>query len=222
MVDQLNVQAYKMPIVFLIYYIILTYVPEYFDSHSLYWVLNSVLFFAMAIYVFKKSKKTTLNLFSSVSLISIFSYTLINSLRIYFIKTESLDMLNTIVIFVCVLFSYFFVFRNRYKWEKQKSHTYNRLKIQAIYSKPKNFITLFGAAISLSPRCSVRYSYNGYTLRFKKGYEYPILCETVIKPTDIIKNTKYEPSYFNYRYQQIKNKKYSLLFFNCKSLMNAS
>ena len=211
-----------MPIVFLIYYIVLRYLPEYFDSHSLYWVLNSVLFLAMAIYVFKKSSKTILNLFCSAILISLFSYTFIDSLRIYLIKSESLDMLNAFVIFGCILLSYFFVFRNRYNWEKQKSNKYNKSKVQAIYSKPKNFITLFGAAISLSPRCSVRYSYNGYTLRFKKGYPYPIMCETVLKETDIIKDTSFEGWYFKHRYQSIKKQKYNLLFFNCKSLMYAS
>ena len=113
---------------------------------------------------------------------------------------------------------YFFIFRNRYKWEKMKSDNYNKDKIQKIYSKPNNLLTLIGAATSLSPKCSVRYTYNDKTIRFKKGNKTPIICDTIIKKTEIIKDTDLTVDYFDVRWEEIKNKKYNLLTFNCRKL----
>ena len=116
------------------------------------------------------------------------------------------------------LIVYILMFRNRYKWEKMKGDNYNRNKIQAIYSKPDGLLTLLGAATSLSPKCSVRYTYNDKTIRFKRGVETPILCETVLKKTDIIKTTDINPDLFLSRFEEIKDKKYNLLNFNCRRL----
>jgi hypothetical protein len=113
---------------------------------------------------------------------------------------------------------YVLIFRNRYKWERLKSDNYQRNKIQAIYSKPDEVLTLLGAATSLSPKCSVRYTYNDKTIRFKRGNKNPILCDTVIRKTDIIKTTNINTSLFFDRFEEIKSKKYNLLTFNCKNL----
>jgi hypothetical protein len=99
-----------------------------------------------------------------------------------------------------------------------KSDNYQRNKIQAIYSKPDELLTLLGAATSLSPKCSVRYTYNDKTIRFKRGVKTPILCDTVLKKTDIIKTTDISPDLFLNRFEEIKNKKFNLLTFNCRRL----
>jgi hypothetical protein len=117
------------------------------------------------------------------------------------------------------LFSYIIVFKNRYNWEKQKSDPYNPNIVQAIYSKPNSVLTLLGATISFSPRCSVRYTYQGKTVRFKKGHDFPLLMKTFTKKTDVIKNTDFTGEHFLNRIDLIKNKKYNLIKFNCKHLM---
>jgi hypothetical protein len=80
-------------------------------------------------------------------------------------------------------------------------------------------MTLLGAAISHSPKCSVRYTCGGETIRFKKGSDTPIKQKTVILDTDIIIDTSLDPEYFGKRWAAIKNKRYNLLFFNCKGLL---
>jgi len=119
---------------------------------------------------------------------------------------------------VIILVSYVLIFRSRHRWEKLKSVKYDSNKIQAIYSRPSSLITLLGATTSLSPKCSVRYSYNGKTIRFKRGNKTPILCNTFIDKDDIIEDTGLTVDYFDRRWEEIKDKKYNLLTFNCRKL----
>ena len=119
---------------------------------------------------------------------------------------------------VFFLIIYIFLFRKRYDWRSLEGAEYDSNKIQAIYSRPSSLITLLGATTSLSPKCSVRYSYNGKTIRFKRGNKTPILCDTVIRKTDIIEDTDFSGEYFSSRWDEIKNNKFNLLTFNCRSL----
>jgi hypothetical protein len=111
------------------------------------------------------------------------------------------------------------IFKNRYDWKKLKSDKYDPNKVQAIYSKPNTILSLLGAASSLSPKFNVRYSYNGKTIRFKKNNPNPIMVNTLIKETDIVKDTRYDGCRFNDRFEKIKHKKYNFFTFNCRSLL---
>ena len=134
------------------------------------------------------------------------------------LQNNSYDFLNYFINTSIVLVVHVLIFRKRYKWERMKSDNYDRNKIQAIYSKPDELLTLLGAATSLSPKCSVRYTYNDKTIRFKRGNKTPILCDTIIRKSDIIKTTDISADLFLNRFEEIKNKKYNLLTFNCRNL----
>jgi hypothetical protein len=194
------------------------YLPEYFDSNSLYWVIDSIIMICLAVYVFKNSAKNMLNLFIGFGLLNLLGYDYFNNINMLFFNKTNINLFDIFTLISLSIIMYFAIFRNRYKWEKMKSDNYNRNKIQAIYSKPDELLTLFGAATSLSPKCSVRYTYNDKTIRFKRGVETPILCETVLKKTDIIKTTDINPDLFLSRFEEIKDKKYNLLTFNCRRL----
>jgi len=194
------------------------YLPQYFDSNELYFLMDNFLMFGVSIYIFKKSQKTILNLFFSAACIIIFSYSFFDYLQMIVFNRGSFEILNYFIFVAITLIVYVLIFRNRYKWERLKSDNYQRNKIQAIYSKPDEALTLLGAATSLSPKCSVRYTYNDKTIRFKRGNKTPILCDTVINKTDIIKTTNIDTSLFFDRFEEIKNRKYNLLTFNCKNL----
>jgi hypothetical protein len=194
------------------------YFPEYFDSDNLYFLMDNFLMLGVSYYIFNKSDKTVLNLFFTAACIIIFTYSFFDYLQMIILQKNTFDVFNYFSIMSILLIVYILIFRNRYKWEKMKSDNYNRNKIQAIYSKPDELLTLFGAATSLSPKCSVRYTYNDKTIRFKRGVETPILCETVLKKTDIIKTTDINPDLFLSRFEEIKDKKYNLLTFNCRGL----
>jgi hypothetical protein len=194
------------------------YLPEYFDSNELYFLMDNFLMFGVSIYIFKKSEKTILNLFFSASCIIIFSYSFFDYLQMIVFNRDSFEILNYFIFVVITLIVYVLIFRKRYDWEKMKGDNYQRNKIQAIYSKPDELLTLLGAATSLSPKCSVRYTYNDKTIRFKRGSKTPIICDTIIMKTDIIKTTNINTSLFFDRFEEIKNKKYNLLTFNCKNL----
>jgi hypothetical protein len=174
--------------------------------------------FGVSIYIFKKSEKTILNLFFSAACIIIFSYSFFDYLQMIVFNRDSFEILNYFIFVAITLIVYVLIFRKRYDWEKMKGDNYQRNKIQAIYSKPYELLTLLGAATSLSPKCSVRYTYNDKTIRFKRGSKTPILCDTIIMKTDIIKTTNINTSLFFDRFEEIKNKKYNLLTFNCKNL----
>lgn len=194
------------------------YLPEYFDSNSLYFLMDNILMLLVSSYIFRKSEKTVLNLFFSTSCMIIFSYSFCDYLQMMILKTNSFGAFNYLINISIALVVYILIFRNRHKWERLKSDNYDKSKIQRIYSKPNGVLTLLGAATSLSPKCSVRYSYNGKTIRFKRGNKTPILCDTVIRKTDIIEDTNLDEDYFYKRWEEIKNIKYNLLTFNCKML----
>tara|TARA_R100000655_G_scaffold107497_1_gene158013 strand:+ start:235 stop:828 length:594 start_codon:yes stop_codon:yes gene_type:complete len=194
------------------------YLPEYFDSDNLYFLMDNFLMLGVSFYIFNKSEKTVLNLFFTTACIIIFTYSFFDYLQMVILQKDSFDVFNYFSITAIVLIVYILIFRNRYKWERLKSDDYNKDKIQKIYSKPNMFLTLLGAATSLSPKCSVRYTYNDKTIRFKRGSKTPIICDTIIKKTDIIENTNLSGDYFNVRWEEIKDKKYNLLTFNCRRL----
>lgn len=193
------------------------YIPEYFDSDNLYWIMDVFVRFFVLGFIFKNSKKTILNLFLTLSCSLIFVYEFTECI-FYFLNKEHLGEINLVVLCSLSLISWCLIFKNRYKWRKEKSNNYNRNKVQAIYSKPNDFISLFGAAISLSPKCCVRYTYNDKTIRFKKGVKTPILCETIIQKTDVICDTNINKDIFFKRHEEIKYRNYNLFTFNCRNL----
>jgi hypothetical protein len=206
--------------VFLILFLLMRYLPEYFDSNTLYWVIDSIIMISLAVYVFKNSPKNMFNLFIGFGLFNLLVYDCFNNLNIFLFNKTDINFFTNCSLITLSIIMFFVIFRNRYKWERLKSDNYNRNKIQAIYSKPDQLLTLLGAATSLDPKCSVRYTYNDKTIRFKKGLKYPVMCDTVIKKTDIIKNTDFPAIYFNVRFKEIKNNSYNLLTFNCRNLFN--
>ena len=206
--------------VFFILFLLLRYLPEYFDSNSLYWIIDSTIMICLAVYVFKNSAKNMLNLFTGFGLFNILGYDCFNNLNIFLFNKTDFNFFTNYTLISLSIIIFFVIFRNRYKWERLKSDSYNRNKIQAIYSKPNNILRLFGAAISFSPKCSVRYTYNDKTIRFKKGIKNPIMCDTVIKKTDIIKNTEIPAIFFIFMFEKIKIKSFNLLTFNCRNLFN--
>ena len=192
--------------------------PEYFNSNELYFLMDNFLMFGISVYIFKKSEKTILNLFFSASCIIIFIYSFFDYLQMIIFDRDSFEILNYFIFVSITLIVYVLIFRNRYKWERMKSDNYRRNKIQAIYSKPDELLTLLGAATSLSPKCSVRYTYNDKTIRFKRGSKTPILCDTIIRKTDIIKTTNIKEDLFFNRFEDIRNNKYNIFTFNCRNL----
>ena len=206
-----------MPVFFLIYYYLMSSIPEAFNNVELYWLMQSILFMSISIYRFNKSKKNILNLFFCMGLGILFIQQILDNLLLllgYVIN----DYVSEVLLSVIILVSYVLIFRSRHRWEKLKRVKYDSNKIQAIYSRPSSLITLLGATTSLSPKCSVRYSYNGKTIRFKRGNKTPILCDTVIRKTDIIEDTNLTADYFDRRWEEIKNNKYNILTFNCRKL----
>ncbi len=194
------------------------YLPEYFDSDNLYFLMDGFLMLGVSFYIFNKSEKTVLNMFFTTACIIIFLHNIVDCMQMMILQKDSFDVFNYFSTTSIVLIVYILIFRNRYKWEKMKGNNYDRNKIQRIYSKPNMVLTLLGAATSLSPKCSVRYTYNDKTIRFKRGSKTPVICNTVIKKTDIIEDTNLTVDYFDRRWEEIKDKKYNLLTFNCRRL----
>jgi hypothetical protein len=194
------------------------YLPEYLDSDDLYFLMDGFLMLGVSFYIFNKSDKTVSNLFFTTACVIIFLHNIVDYLQMMILQKDSFDVFNYFSTTSIVLIVYILIFRNRYKWEKMKGNNYDRNKIQRIYSKPNMVLTLLGAATSLSPKCSVRYTYNDKTIRFKRGSKTPVICNTVIKKTDIIEDTNLTVDYFDRRWEEIKDKKYNLLTFNCRRL----
>ena len=194
---------------------------EYFDSTALYWWLNSVLSIVICIYTFNKSEKTVFSLVSFFFLLAFFTNELTEYSIIAFNPDFYLTFWPTYQKVFIGLGVFFLIFSKRYDWKKANSDPYDPSKVQAIYSKPKSILTLLGATASLSPKCSVRYSYDGQTIRFKKNEQHPIAQKTTLKGNEIILNTDYDGRYFIDRFEKIKDRKYNLFTFNCRSLLNA-
>ena len=194
------------------------FLPEYLNSVDLYWLMNNLIFLIFSIYIYKKSKKNVINMISSLSLFVMFSHQIIDRVLLL-IGFNIIDRFNYAFYVALSFFIYIIIFKNRYKWERLKSDKYDPNKVQAIYSKPNSLLCLFGAVISFSPKCSVRYTYNDKSIRFKKSYLYPLMFKTTIKQTDIIKDTKFTPKEFFSRWELIKSKKYNIFTFNCKHLI---
>jgi len=200
------------------YYIIMTCLPEYVDSSPLYWVMDSVLRISIIIYILINSKKSVLNLMAFMACISVFIYDLQNYTQLLLFKSSDSELYWLSVVCGSAFFAWYLFNKKRYEWKRLKSEEYNPKLVQAIYSKPNEFITVVGSSITLSPKCSVRYTYNGKVVRFKRGYPTPIMTNTIVKKTDIIENTNIDPECFYQRFDEIKNNKYNLFTFNCKHL----
>ena len=208
-----------MPVFFFIYCYLMRVFPEALNNAHLYWGMNGGLFLIMGVYLFKKSEKTVLNLFFSFCILLMSSYDLINYITILFTSEKNdFEYFSEFLILTCGIVCYVFIVKDRHDWKKMKSVKYDPYKVQAIYSAPNSLITILGVAISLSPKCSVRYTYLDKTIRFKRGVKTPILCDTVIKKTDIIENTNLTDYYFINRWVEIKNKRFNLFTFNCRML----
>ena len=197
-------------------------IPEALGSDSIYWLMDSFLMLSLSIYIFIKSKKNIVNLFFAAACIVLFCYDIFDYLYIILMGGVSSGNVKIAFYISIALVVYCMIFRKRYEWSKLKSEDYDRRKIQAIYSKPSTFITLLGAATSFSPKCSVRYSYDGKMVRFKRGFSTPIMTNIVIKKTDIIESTDIDPDIFYRRFEEIKNKNYKLITFNCRHLFKSS
>ena len=207
----------SMLILFFAYYLIMTHVPEWMDSAPLYWLLDSVFRVALIVYVFKHVKKNVVNLFGFVSCLIVFIYDTIDSLLLVLGYTPQ-SLFSWLVSASIALIVWYAITHKRYQWRRLKSDSYDPTKVQAIYSKPNELITVLGSSISLSAKCSVRYSYNGKTIRFRKGYPTPVLTKTVIQESDIIENTKIDTESFYKRFDEIKENKFNLIKFNCKHI----
>ena len=207
-----------MPIFFIIYCLIMRFLPERIDNVNLYWTMDSIVFIIAAILIFNNSSKSVVNLLATLGALVMFFYEFADR----FLLLIDINVYNNYFSYtlegVFFLIIYIFLFRKRYDWRSLEGAEYDSNKIQAIYSRPSSLITLLGATTSLSPKCSVRYSYNGKTIRFKRGNKTPILCDTVIRKTDIIEDTDFSGEYFSSRWDEIKNNKFNLLTFNCRSL----
>ena len=207
-----------MPIFFIIYCLIMRFLPERIDNVNLYWTMDSIVFIIAAILIFNNSSKSVVNLLATLGALVMFFYEFADR----FLLLIDINVYNNYFSYtlegVFFLIIYIFLFRKRYDWRSLEGAEYDSNKIQAIYSRPSSLITLLGATTSLSPKCSVRYSYNGKTIRFKRGNKTPILCDTVIRKTDIIEDTEFSGEYFSSRWDEIKNNKFNLLTFNCRSL----
>jgi len=193
-------------------------IPEYFDSNAMYWVMDGVLMLCICYYIWTKSVKTVANMIATVACAAFLLYNFLDRVFFYLLDNAPPDYVLYLLYPLGLLVLYSMIVKNRYDWEKQRSADYNPNKVQAIYSKPSIGLTLLGAAVSLDPKCSVRYTYNGKMIRFKRGYATPIMTSNVIKKTDIIENTNIDPECFYQRFDEIKNNKYNLFTFNCKHL----
>ena len=196
--------------------------PEYFESDELYWLMDGFLMICVCYYIWTKSVKTVTNMIATVACGGFLLYNFIDCMMFFILKEPLPDVVLYVLVGFGVLVFYSMIAKNRFEWERQKSADYNKQKVQAVYSKPKMFLTMLGATSSLSPKCSVRYMYNGKMIRFKRGYPTPIMTKAVLKKTDIIQNTNIDPECFYSRYDEIKNKKYNLFNFNCKHLFKES
>lgn len=136
------------------------------------------------------------------------------------LRDEKVSYLTSFLRSFVVIDVFILLFKSRHDWERLKSDDYDTSKVQAIYSKPNSIVSLLGATGPLGFKFKVRYSYNGRTIRFKKDNPNPVMVDTYIKNTDIIKDTKYDGDYFNSRFNEIKDKKYNIFTFNCGSLIN--
>ena len=192
-------------------------IPEYLDNDSLYWLMDAILMLCVCCYIWTKSIKTVTNMILTVACGVFLLYNLVDSIMYTLALKEPLGLRYVMYISGAITF-YALIAKNRHEWERQRSADYSPNKVQAIYSKPSAALTLLGATVSLDPKCSVRYTYNGKMVRFKRGYPTPIMTNNVIKKTDIIENTNIDPECFYQRFDEIKNNKYNLFTFNCKHL----
>lgn len=200
-------------------YTIVEYFPKLeYESTLLYWVLYSLLIFSFINYAYKNEDKSVINLlFTSFIFGALIVDILVFSSAIFVDVSYPISWKYGGYIGVGLLL-YILLARRRYDWRMLESDVYNPRKVQAIYSKPNSFITLLGSATSLSPKCSVRYTYNDKTIRFKRGVKSPVLCNTVISNTDLIEDTNFSNDYFSDRWEEIKDKKFNLIKFNCRML----
>jgi len=200
-------------------FLLMNWLPYKLDEPFLYYSLNSLFQIVVFIIIFRHEKKSVHNLFLCASMMLISIYDLIDYTSSLFMDYPS-KYFNNVLFFSVSLIGYILIFKNRYKWEKLKSDQIDPTKVQAVFSKPDTVLTLFGAAYSFSPKCSVRYIHKGKMIRFTKGKDKIVLSNVCIKKSDIIKDTMIPSYMFKKRYNEIKEKRFNLFFFNCRHIFN--
>ena len=78
---------------FFILFLLMRYLPEYFDSNSLYWVIDSTIMISLAVYVFKNSEKNMLNLFIGFGLLNLLGYDYFNNINMLFFNKTNINLL---------------------------------------------------------------------------------------------------------------------------------
>jgi len=183
-----------------------------------YYILDAGFIGVLAYYIFGKSERTVASLLSFLCILMLSFSQAMNTLLMT-ISDDYVYYLPTLILTFTGVITFVLIFRNRYSWRKQASDRYDPSKIQAIYNKPKTFLSLLGATISFSPKCSVRYSHNGQTIRFSKNQDTPILETTILKGSEIIETIDFEGSFLD-RFEEVKHRTYNLFSFNCRNLLN--
>lgn len=196
------------------------YIPDLSDH--IYYIADAVLMTLLGLFIYSKSKK---------KIVSLFSLLYVLFLAICQITDESFCMLNlpskkNWIVYIPFLIKlslfmevYILIFKKRYDWGRLTSVDYDPNKVQAIYSEPQKILTLFGAVFSFSPKCSVRFTFGGKVISFKKNNVYPVMEDWVLKKGEIIENTDFSGDYFFERWEKIKDKKYNIIKFNCRRLL---
>ena len=93
--------------------------------------------------VFRYEEKTVFNLLLCISMLLVCSYDLIDYTSSLLFEHDS-NQFNNVLFFSFSITIYILLFKNRYKWEKQKSDKYDKTKVQAVFSKPDTVLTLLG------------------------------------------------------------------------------
>jgi len=91
------------------------FLPEYFDSDNLYFLMDNILMLGVSYYIFNKSNKTVLNLFFTTACMIIFTYSCFDYLQMMILQKDSFDIFNYFSITSIILIIYILIFRNRYK-----------------------------------------------------------------------------------------------------------
>jgi len=201
----------------LAYWIISSTVPYYLNSSELYFLLSNISFVVIICYSYLKTEKSTLNFALFLVLFEIY---LVDSFlwACEMIEINDIEAPTYSVIAVILLLIFIAYFKNKWDWKKLPTETYDKNKLQAVYSKPGDFPTLLGSLIYFDPKGSVKYTYGGKVIRFKRGEKFPVLQDFKPKENDKIQTIKGSKEYFYKRYDEIKHKKYNLFSFNCRNL----
>lgn len=191
-------------------------------SDYIYYISDAFLMAFIGVFLYSKSIKKIASLFSLLYIIFLSTCQIIDEIfcMINFSSDKNWIVYMPFLIKLSLFMEiYISIFKKRYDWKMLKSVDYDPGKVQAIYSKPEKVLQLLGAVFSFSPKCSVRYTFAGKTIRFKKNTSFPVLEDWVLKKGEIIENTVFSGDHFFERWEEIKDKKYNILKFNCRRLL---